>query len=87
MRKLDGFTVNHNGVVVDALNVLVPSAVHTVILDQIRGALGAAQIINLHNVKGGIVPRVPQEETTDPAIAVQQAFRCHRSGELRVAGI
>ena len=42
-------------------------------------ALGAAQIINVHHFEGGIVPGVPQDETADPAVAVQQAFRCHRA--------
>ena len=79
LRELDRLTINDNGIVVDALNVLVPSAMHAVILDQIRRAFGAAQIIYVHHFEGGIVPGVPQDETADPAVAVQQAFRCHRA--------
>ena len=77
LREFDRFPVNDNGIVVDAVNVLVPRAMHTVVLDQISGTLGAAQIVDVHHVQCGIIPRVAQDETPNATIAVQQAFGGH----------
>jgi len=77
LRKLDRLAVNFNRIVVDALDILIPRAVHTVVLDEVGGALGAAHVVNVDNVQGGILPRVAQHETTDAAVAVQQAFGSH----------
>lgn len=82
----DGLVVDCEGSVVHLINLVVPRAMDGIVLDEIRGRFAAAHIVDVNDFEGGIVPGIAEDETSDPAEAVDGALDGHGRWLVMVAG-
>ena len=73
LTESDLFPIDRDGVLIHALDVLVPRPVDGIVLDQIGRTRTGTNIVDLHDVEEGILPRVPQHQSSDATITIQQA--------------
>ena len=59
--------------VVERDDLLVPRTVDRVVLDEVRGRLAGAEVVDVNHVEEGIVERVSEDETSDATEAVDGA--------------
>ena len=52
-------------------------AVDRVVLAQVSGRLGAAEVVHVHDLQGWVVPGVPEGKAADPAESVHCALDGH----------
>ena len=73
----DGLVVDGEGIVVDLVDLVMPRAMNRVVLDEVRGRFAAAQVVDVDDFQGRVVPRVAEDETADAAEAVDCALDGH----------
>ena len=83
----DGLVIDGEGIVVDLVDLVIPRAVNRVVLDEVRGRFARAEIVDVDNFQGGIVPCVAEYETTDAAEAIDCALDGHGWIKVRKQGV
>ena len=73
LRKRDQFSV-HGKTVVCFFHLLVPRAVHRIVLGQIGGRFTGTDIVHVNNLEARIVPRIAKDEATDATESVDSTL-------------
>jgi len=81
--RYDIFIIDDETIAVGSdLDAVLPDPVNGIVLCQIGRTFASTQIIDVYDLQIGIVPRIPEDETTDAAESVDSALDRHDGGRL-----